>query len=98
MSANPLLIDAQAMHSANPKTFEVPDSWTLADIVIGDLVKVGVDGEDGWMGERFWVRVTGWDGKTGRGTITHKLTAAASVYWGVSDLVYFDRCNIMGTE
>jgi len=56
VSKNEQFVDAQAMAKAHPHTFEVPSPEDLANIKIGDSVKICA------QRERFWATVTKFDG------------------------------------
>lgn len=62
-----VLIDAQARHAENPRTFDAPSQAELDNLKIGDMVKIGVEFKPTFSqrlnakcsGERFWVKLTG---------------------------------------
>lgn len=60
-------VNAQAMHSLNPGTFEVPAAAALQNLRVGNWVKVCVNRE------RFWCVVTGINGGIVTGRIDNDL-------------------------
>ncbi len=54
------LIDGQKCHKAHPLTFKLPSKKDIKNLLLGDFVKIGVEGNftSKISGERFWVRVT----------------------------------------
>jgi hypothetical protein len=55
------LIDGAAMNKKHPETFCIPSMEEKRALLVGDFVKIGAMTEkdvDGFMAERFWVRIT----------------------------------------
>ena len=76
------LVDAQARHAANPRTFAVPFQAEIDAVRVGDYVKVLVKSAGDGGGERFWTWVVGRDGATFRGVVSNHLLLGDAMAWG----------------
>ena len=85
---DPVFIDAQYMHSKNPKTFEVPTQKELNNIHADDIVKVCV------MGERFWVKIKWIKGDKIIGIIDNELINEWEHGLNIGDVITFYKYNI----
>jgi uncharacterized protein YegJ (DUF2314 family) len=77
------LVDAKAMAKKHPRTFFVPK---IRKIPIGSFVKVAR------QNERFWLRVTGYEGRKYHGTIASELEENDDLEKGQN--VYFAKKNV----
>lgn len=83
------LVDAQQMATEYPDTFEAPTETMLAQIKVGDAVKICANNK-----ERFWVEVTAIDGKTLTGRIDNDLVFTDTHGLKYNDTVTFERRHI----
>jgi hypothetical protein len=79
------LIDGEKRNAEHPDTFEIPSAEDRADLEVGTYAKIGVEGEDGMPGERFWVLVQENAGGRFKGEINN-------------DLVYTDLHGLSGGD
>lgn len=88
----PQLINAAAMASAHPATFEVPSKAVLAGLKPGRLVKVAV--RLGTNAERFWVELTEIKGAILTGRIDNDLLGAGLHGLAYNDTIRFSSANV----
>ena len=81
------LIDAQAMAKAHPETFEAPNTKELADVKVGDSVKICINNL-----EKLWVAVTSINGGQLKGKIDNHPVVLDDVSFG--DAIMFKKENI----
>lgn len=79
------LEDAAALAKKHPKTLKRPSKSELRKVRPGDFVKVAIPGE------RFWVVVTGYEGKKYHGQVDNILLTKKLKY---GDNIYFYKKNI----
>lgn len=84
------LVDAQAMQRKHPRTFEAPTAAKLKAIKPGDFVKVARNGE------RFWVRVTGFEKRRIHGVVDNKLIRNDDLPLGTK--IYFQKRHIYSID
>lgn len=80
------LVDAKALAKEHPDTFEVPPEANLKKIKPGDFVKLARNGE------RFWVKVTGFEKRRIHGAVANDLLRNDDLPYGTS--IYFQKKNI----
>jgi hypothetical protein len=80
------LADAQALAKAHPETFGVPPAANLKRIKPGDFVKVARNGE------RFWVKVTGFEKRRIHGVVDNDLMFNDDLPVGQG--IYFQKKHI----
>lgn len=85
----PRLVDAQKLAREFPKSFEVPESNTLASLRSGDSVKV-CNGK-----ERFWVRLIEANGSKLRGVVSNDIRARR---YGKGDTIQFRSLNVYDVQ
>ena len=89
------LVDAQARHAANPRTFAVPFQAEIDAVRVGDYVKVLVELAGDGGGERFWTWVVGRDGARFRGVVSNHLLLGDEHGLGVGDAIGFEARHIL---
>lgn len=70
-----------------PKTFKIPSDRWIKEIKPGDFVMIGRNRE------RFWVKVTGWEGRKWHGQVWNKLIRNDDLRPRMS--IYFYKKNIL---
>jgi hypothetical protein len=86
------LIDAQTMARQQPTTYEVPDDQELADISVGDCVKVCR------CDERFWILITETSARYLVGEVNSQLIAPDNLPLKVGQLVRFERRHVFAAD
>jgi hypothetical protein len=81
-------IDAQEMRINNIETFEAPNKEEL------DALKVGVHVKVCTGDERFWVKVTGIESDTVKGTVDNNLINIDEHGLDFGDTIVFNKTNI----
>lgn len=93
------LVDAEAEHTAHPRTFAVPGIGEMLALRPGAFVKIGVRfgqpfADEPVRGERFWVRVTRM-GFPMRGTISNDLVYTAEHGLACDDSIEFELRHVL---
>jgi hypothetical protein len=92
-------IDSPARAKKHPDTWEAVSQADLADLSVGDYVKVGLEGYNETLstdialgGERFWVEITNINTRTITGTVQNELI---SYDLPVGTLIKFQRKHVI---
>lgn len=79
------LVNAKALARNHPSSFKLPKDSNLRKLSPGDFVKVADDDE------RFWVKLTGFEGRKLHGQIVNNLN---SNEYKLGDCIYLEKKNI----